>query len=107
MSLGGNSNERIKGEFGIPGAIDAGKNMTAQMIGKAVYNFYPLGEKLIVLIIDSKSVSSWTLNPFDGDEVNKARSNHGIISPSGNKEPKTTTYQTYLFMLDNYKSLVK
>ena len=100
----GKEKDLIHGDFGIPGAISAGKNMTAQMIGTANFNFYKLGGNTLVMVTDSKSNSSLSLNPFDGDEVNKSRSNDGIILPeSSKKEPRTTTYQTYILYFSHEK----
>ncbi len=71
-----------------------GDNMTMQFVGKAVYNFYQVGDKLIAIIIDSKSISSESLNPFNkGEERNIPRVNGQII-------PESNTHQTYLLILD-------
>lgn len=81
---------RIEGEFGLSGAYKAGSNMTSQMIGSCVYNFYTVGDYVVVMALDSKSKSSFSVNPFDGDSSNIKR------KPNGGP-PQSTTYQTYLF----------
>ena len=74
-----------------------GDNMTMQFVGKAVYNFYQVGDKLVAIIIDSKSISSESLNPFNkGEERNIPRVNGQII-------PESNTHQTYLLILDTPK----
>ena len=84
--------------FGISGIVAAGDNMTAQMIGKSSYSFYNVGDKLVITIMDSKSVMSYSLNPFvkilPESWVNEYRSSSSEPVPQG------TTRQTYLMMLD-------
>jgi hypothetical protein len=65
---------------------------TEHFIGKANTSIYNLNEHVLVLVHDSKTISSWTLNPFDGDGVNISRK-------AGQVTPKSTTFQTYMFML--------
>ncbi|KAB1064902.1 RHS repeat-associated core domain-containing protein [Salibacter halophilus] len=83
--------------FGIPGALKSGKNMTAQMIGKANYSFYNTGDKLVITIMDSKSVSSyyWIAKLVPSEWVNKNRSND-----SNENIPESTTRQTYIMIFD-------
>lgn len=80
--------QRIKGRFGLFGAL-FGKNMTEQMVGKAVFNFYPVGDKTVLVVSDSKSISSFTLMP-DGDNVNIPRYEKVKVK-------RANTYQTYIF----------
>lgn len=82
--------------FGIPGAIKSGSNMTAQMIGKSRYSFYNVGDQLVIFVMDSKSIMSYSLNPLvkmlPDNWVNKDRNGTDII-------PESTTNQTYLIIL--------
>lgn len=91
--------------FGILGTIKAGDNMTAQMIGKASYSFYNLGDKLIITVMDSKSVMSYSLNPIvkilPESWINNERSSSSQPVPQG------TTNQTYLMMLNIKKDKQK
>jgi RHS repeat-associated protein len=96
VANGEDSKYYFKGDFGIIGAIRAGANMTEQMVGSAAVSIYPVGNLLVITIMDSKSISSWTLNPFDGDEVNISRTK--TSSP-----PKSTTYQTYVIIIERSK----
>lgn len=82
----------VKGTFGIFGAIRSGTNGVEQMLGKANISMYKLGNNVVFLVTDAKSRSSWSLNPFDGDEVNVPRQQGKII-------PKSNTHQTYIFSL--------
>jgi hypothetical protein len=84
------------GDFGILGAIRAGTNMTEQMVGSASVSVYPIGNLLVIAIMDSKSISSWTPQWWDGDEVNTSRTNATSV-------PKSTTYQTYLIIIERSK----
>lgn len=83
---------KVKGTFGIFGAIRSGPNGVEQMMGKANISMYKLGDNIVFVVTDSKSRSSWSLNPFDGDEVNVSRQEGKII-------PKSNTHQTYIFSL--------
>ncbi|TAH27115.1 MAG: hypothetical protein EAZ07_02460 [Cytophagales bacterium] len=82
--------------FGISGAIKSGSNMTAQMIGKSRYSFYNVGDQLVITVMDSKSIMSYSLNPLvkilPDSWVNKDRNGTDII-------PESTTNQTYLMIL--------
>jgi len=83
-----------KGVFGLLGAVRAG-NITEHMVGRATVSIYELGKNRLVVITDSKSISSWSdWNTTDGDEVN-------IPRESGKTIPKGTTYQTYIFVLSS------
>jgi hypothetical protein len=96
--LDANAPEKMgyKPSFGIPGAVKAGNNMTAQMIGKANYSFYNVGDNLVITIMDSKSVMSYSFNPLvkmlPEDWVNNERKDGEVI-------PESTTRQTYILIL--------
>lgn len=85
------------GQFGFEGLSNSGLNMTSQMIGKTGFSFYPVGDKVVVMGADSKSISSWTLKWWDGDEANIPRT-EGIVPA-----PQSTTHQTYLWFLPKPK----
>ena len=91
-------------KFGLIGAWRAGDNMTAQMLGKFTTSFYPIGEKVVVLITDSKSNNSF--NPIfkfsawltdQPEQHNKVRDYGGKYPPA-----LSNTRQTYLFILSNH-----
>lgn len=87
--------------------------MTAQMLGKASISFYPIGDKVLVMINDSKSHNSinpiakahaWTLSTFSKEfDSRKDYSDFGNYSRSSKKfiEPLSTTRQTYLLVIPN------
>jgi RHS repeat-associated protein len=83
----------FEGDFGVSGAFKAGKNMTAQMLGKANISFYPVGDQLIIVVVDSKSKTSWSLNPFSKGEGNN------VPRVNGKGGPESTTHQTYIWNL--------
>jgi len=83
----------VKGTFGIFGAIRSGLNMQEQMMGKANISMYKLGDKIMFAVLDSKSKTSWSLNPFAKGEGNNISRNPNQTTPEGN------TFQTYLFSL--------
>jgi len=87
----GGEKRQVKTGFGPIGAYKSGFNMTAQMIGKANISFYPVGNTLVIMIVDSKSISSWSLNPFAKGEENNIPRVNGIGGP------ESTTHQTYMF----------
>ncbi|MBN8696094.1 MAG: hypothetical protein J0L87_06155 [Bacteroidetes bacterium] len=74
--------------------VSAGTNMTAQFVGKANYNFYEVGDKTVIIVIDSKSITSETFNPI-------TKNNEGNNKPrqAGKVIPESTTHQTYLFIV--------
>jgi RHS repeat-associated protein len=92
---GGDKKTYYEGSFGIFGYLRATTNMTEQMVGKAGVSIYPLGDDLrMIMIADSKSISSWTWNWMDGDEVNTSRIPNQTI-------PQSTTRQTYIFTVSD------
>ena len=86
-------NEKVSyaSSFGLFGIAREGFNMQGQVMGKTNFSFYPVGDKVVVMAFDSKSVSSYSLNPFNkGEERNIPRVN-------GVGGTKSTTHQTYIF----------
>ncbi|MDO5617082.1 MAG: RHS repeat-associated core domain-containing protein [Cruoricaptor ignavus] len=86
------TNEKVSyaASFGVTGAIRENTNMQGQFMGKTNFSFYPVGNNVVIMGFDSKSVSSHSLNPFNkGEERNISRVN-GI----GGKQ--STTHQTYI-----------
>ncbi|MDT8309182.1 MAG: hypothetical protein RQ866_06595 [Bacteroidales bacterium] len=59
---GPNKKYYYSGDFGLIGYLRAAANMTEQMAGSAGVSFYPIGNLLVITILDSKSISSWTWN---------------------------------------------
>jgi hypothetical protein len=56
--------------------VSAGSNMTSQFVGKANYNFYQVGDQTVIMVMDSKSISSESLNPFNKGEERNVNSSH-------------------------------
>lgn len=87
----------VNPSFGILGALDAGDNMTAQMIGKASFSFYNLGDQLVITAMDSKSKQSYSLNPLvkimPESWINDDRKPNQQV-------PQGTTRQTYMMILN-------
>jgi len=94
MKNGTDKNYMFKGEFGVLGALKADNNMTAQMIGKANISFYPVGDQLVIMVVDSKSKTSWSVNPFAKGEQNNIT--RGEFGTGGTQ---STTHQTYIWNL--------
>jgi|GEM_PF-1188144 len=92
--LGGEEKDRYNSSFGIGGLIAAGCNMQAQMMGSYSVSFYQLGDKTLVIVLDSKTRQSFYYQ-LPGIQ-NYSR---GLGSPSvtGLGMKQTTTYQTYIF----------
>ncbi|MGB0870969.1 MAG: RHS repeat domain-containing protein [Flavobacteriales bacterium] len=90
-----------KSKFGLIGAWKAGKNITAQMLGKFSTSFYPIGDKVIVLVTDSKSNNSF--NPIFkfSSWITDQPEQHNKVRKYDGKYPTAlgTTRQTYLFVL--------
>ena len=99
MKDGGDSPFQYLGSFGLSGALNAGNNMTAQMIGKANISFYPVGDMLVIMAVDTKSFASYTFDPvvklisIVSDYYSPARTKLGIY------DRMTTTHQTYLWAM--------
>ncbi len=88
-----------EGEFGLIGAAKAGTNLTLQVLGKFGVSFYPIGDKVLVFVTDSKSKNS--VNPIlkmmaeftNNSEYGNISRKIDTITPEGN------TRQTYMFEL--------
>lgn len=89
-----NEKASYSASFGIPGAIRENTNMQGQFMGKTNFSFYPVGNKVVIMAFDSKSVSSYSLNPF-----NKAESRN-IPRINGVGSSQSTTHQTYLLWVN-------
>ena len=98
LANGGNKNFFFEGVFGPSGAYEAGSNMTAQMIGKANFSFYPVGNQLTIMAVDSKSASSWSFNPFV-KAVSTFSDYFDTSREAGKIIPESTTHQTYIWTL--------
>lgn len=89
-----NEKTSYTGMFGPIGAAAEGSNMQGQFMGKTNFSFYPVGNKVVIMAFDSKSVSSYSLNPF-----NKAESRN-IPRINGVGKPESNTRQTYLLWVN-------
>jgi len=89
-----NEKTSYSASFGIPGAIRENANMQGQFMGKTNFSFYPIGNNVVIMAFDSKSVSSYSLNPF-----NKAESRN-IPRVNGVGPSQSTTHQTYLLWVN-------
>lgn len=85
-------NEKVSysGVFGLIGVARENTNMQGQFMGKTNFSFYPGGNKVVIMAFDSKSVSSYSLNPFNKSESRNIPRVNGV-GPS-----ESTTKQTYL-----------
>jgi len=94
--LNTSTNEKVSysASFGPWGAIRENTNMQGQFMGKTNFSFYPVGNKVVIMAFDSKSVSSYSLNPF-----NKAESVN-IPRVNGSGPSQSTTHQTYLLWVN-------
>jgi len=91
MGTSMNEKSRYDASFGIWGAVRENTNMQGQFMGKTNFSFYPVGKNVVIIAIDSKSVSSYSFNPFNkGEERNIPRKN-------GIGIPESTTHQTYIW----------
>lgn len=90
------TNEKVSyaASFGLWGAARENTNMQGQFMGKTNFSFYPIGNKVVIMAFDSKSVSSYSLNPF-----NKAESRN-IPRVNGVGSSQSTTNQTYLLWVN-------
>jgi len=86
-----NEKTSYEAAFGPWGYIREIGNMQGEFMGKTNFSFYPVGNKVVIMAFDSKSVSSYSLNPFaKGEERNIPRSR-------GIGIPQSTTHQTYIW----------
>jgi RNA recognition motif-containing protein len=60
-----NEKTSFSGMFGLIGVAAERSNMQGQFMGKTNFSFYPVGNKVVIMAFDSKSVSSYSLNPFN------------------------------------------
>ncbi|SHF48779.1 hypothetical protein SAMN05444408_1412 [Chryseobacterium takakiae] len=91
MNTSTNEKSKYDASFGPWGAIRENFNMQGQFMGKTNFSFYPVGNKVVIMAFDSKSISSYSLNPFNkGESRNIPRSN-------GIGVPQSTTHQTYIW----------
>ncbi|MET3038553.1 hypothetical protein ABXT08_20900 [Chryseobacterium sp. NRRL B-14859] len=77
--------------FGPWGALRENFNMQGQFMGKTNFSFYPVGNKVVIMAFDSKSVTSYSLNPFNKGERRNIPRSKGIAIP------ESTTHQTYIW----------
>ncbi len=94
-----NEKTSYSGVFGLIGVAVENSNMQGQFMGKTNFSFYPVGNKVVIMAFDSKSVSSYSLNPF-----NKAESRN-IPRFNGVGAPESTTRQTYLLWVNKNNML--
>ena len=94
--LNTSTNDKVSyaASFGVGGAIRENTNMQGQFMGKTNFSFYPVGNKVVIMGFDSKSVSSYSFNP-----LNKAESRN-IPRINGVGGSQSTTRQTYLLWVD-------
>jgi len=55
------------------------------------FSFYPVGNNVVIIAFDSKSISSYSLNPFNKGGGRNIPRSQGISTPQG------TTHQTYIW----------
>ncbi|WP_213279912.1 DUF6443 domain-containing protein [Chryseobacterium indologenes] len=89
-----NEKTSFSGMFGLLGVGLENTNMQGQFMGKTNFSFYPVGNKVVIMAFDSKSVSSYSLNPFNKDE------SRNIPRTNGVGVPQSTTKQTYLLWVE-------
>lgn len=101
--LNTSTNEKMSyaASFGLWGVARENTNMQGQFMGKTNFSFYPVGNKVVIMAFDSKSVSSYSLNPF-----NKAESRN-IPRVNGLGPSQSTTHQTYLLWVNKNNMLKK
>ena len=97
MDAGAPEKMSYKPSFTLMDAYKIGSsNMTMQFVGKAAYSFYNVGDNLVISIMDSKSVVSYSFNPLikilPESWYNKDRLGKMEI-------PNSTTRQTYFMIL--------
>ncbi|MFN1217848.1 DUF6443 domain-containing protein [Chryseobacterium kwangjuense] len=86
-----NEKTTYNSSFGPWGFVRENFNVQGQFMGKTNFSFYPVGNNVVIMAFDSKSVSSYSLNPFNkGEERNIPRS-------KGIGIPQSTTHQTYIW----------
>jgi RHS repeat-associated protein len=91
MNTSMNEKSKYDASFGPWGAVRENFNMQGQFMGKTNFSFYPVGNKVVIMAFDSKSISSYSLNPFNKGESRNIPRRNGIGIP------QSTTYQTYIW----------
>jgi hypothetical protein len=86
-----NEKTSYEASFGLWGLLRENFNIQGQFMGKTNFSFYPLGNKVVIMAFDSKSVSSYSLNPFNKGEERNIPGSKGIAIP------QSTTHQTYIW----------
>ncbi|QIY92403.1 hypothetical protein [Chryseobacterium gallinarum] len=91
MSTSRNEKTSYEASFGPWGLIRENFNMQGQFMGKTNFSFYPVGNKVVIMAFDSKSVTSYSLNPFNKEEERNIPRSRGVGIP------ESTTHQTYIW----------
>lgn len=79
-------------DFGVSGAVKSGTNMTEQMIGSVGVSIYPVGNKVVIMLTDTKTPRSLFLH-LPGIESSSNRDNNY----NGRLLPFSETKQTYIW----------
>jgi RHS repeat-associated protein len=91
MSNGGKKGY-VAFDFGITGIFSAGGNMTEQMVGSAGVSIYPIGDKVVFIITDTKTPRSLFYHLPGIRSIDDRDSN-----PTGRLMPYSETKQTYIW----------
>lgn len=91
--MGTSMNERSKydASFDPWGFVRENFSWQGQFMGKTNFSFYPVGNNVVIMAFDSKSVTSYSLNPFNKGEARNIPRSRGIGIP------QSTTHQTYVW----------
>lgn len=80
-------------DFGLFGIVKAGTNMTEQMIGSVGVSIYPLGEKVVIMLTDTKTPRSLFYHlPGVGSRYDRDKMYNGGLAPY------SETKQTYIWI---------
>ena len=88
-------------DFGLSGAVKSGTNMTEQMIGSVGISIYPVGNKVVIMLTDTKTPRSLFLH-LPGIESKTNRD----TNYNGKPAPFSETKQTYIW-IETVKGLLK
>lgn len=88
-------------DFGVSGAIKSGTNMTEQMIGSVGVSIYPLGNKVVMMLTDTKTPRSLFLHLPGIESTTNRDSNY-----NGGLAPFSETKQTYIW-IESVNTLLK
>ncbi|HEX8576183.1 MAG TPA: RHS repeat-associated core domain-containing protein [Flavobacterium sp.] len=80
-------------DFGITGIFSAGPNMTEQMVGSVGVSIYPVGNKVVFILTDTKTPRSL----FYHLPGIKSKFNRDDGNPRGRLMPYSETKQTYIW----------